>query len=312
MKCKRIIVFLSNIIEYIKTLLLIELVSLGLVRGRRKIVALYGECHMDVVGGILSRHKAFRKKYILLWKNNISILSTRYKRLLFSEKLWKNVDLLVYNAMLPPRSGSPNISEVLKMMGNKEGISVTNAAFKGYFPQHTADTANKDKFAWGDRNINDFVSKGMDRENIYLELSSRDFYSQEAVLSFWNKAIVTLKAYEKNCDIMISDYLEDNGRKSVLYYSVTHPSFDVMLELTNRILERINVERVSGVRKGDVLELENHAEPVYPSVYAGLGMKDKSAQRLVSPGNQGDLYDFREYVYEYAREIKIKQYGGGE
>lgn len=87
-----------------------------------------------------------------------------------------------------------------------------------------------------------------------------------------------LKRREEKADIKISDYIIENYKKRQLFYSKNHPTNDVLIEYTERILQCLGYdteEKMSGtdffVKAGT---LKGHDLPLYPAVIKALGISD--------------------------------------
>lgn len=273
----------------------------------RKLICFYGECHIDVYTDLLLKSKSFRKKYLILGGKEIAYLANKHSHFIKRKEAWDKIDVIIYNPGIPDREGAPPLCDVLDWMPKEAlRIEVTNAAFKGYMPQHTDRIfLNRGYFIWGDKNLNRLLKEGEIDRNSVQELAKEDFYSEEYVNSYFDKSIKRMKLYEKHCNVKIADYIEVHGREEVLYYSVTHPEFNIMLEITKRIAQMLGINREeilsSNKNASGVLELHSHGEVVYPSVYKGLQIKEDPYERRIQPGNYKISYTFEEYISEYIR-----------
>lgn len=295
-KAGRVLDFLSNEIKYA----MLNAGLVGFLKGRKKLIGFYGECHIYIYGAALSRCSALTKDYVLLGAKEIEYLAKWHSKRINQASAWNHLDVLIYNPGVPDREGAPSLNQVLTWL--PEGcrrISVTNAAFKGYMPQHTDRVfRNEGCFIWGDKNLNALLKEGK------TDGSVDNIYTQQYVNEFFDKSVRLMKMYERDCTIRIADYIESHGRERVLYYSVTHPETEIMEELTRRILKELGVDQ--NVRSKDMsnaqFDLHSHGELVYPCVYTGLGIKEDPYARRIQPGNYKDkVYTFKEYLSEYLR-----------
>ncbi len=268
----------------------------------RKIVGFYGECHIYIYGGVLRSIREVKKSYVLLGTKEIEYLARWHASSIIRKSSWDKLDVLIYNSRVPNREGAPSLNQVLEWVPKTcKKIEVTNAAFKGYMPQHTERVfKNTGFFIWGDKNLNKLVKEGKSIDDIQLD----NLYSSQYVNDYFDKAVKHLKIYERETTVKIADYIEKYGRERVLYYSVTHPETEIMLELVRRILKELGIDtgNTECVIPNDQFDLHSHGEVVYPCVYSGLGIIENPMSRIIQPGNYKEIqYTFKEYVDEYIK-----------
>ena len=300
-KLNRIADYISNQRKYF----LLNLGLAGLVKHRKKLIGFYGECHIYVYGSALSKCAGLKKKYVIIGAKEIEYLARWHHKQINKESAWKYLDVLIYNPGVPERTGAPTLQKVLEWIPeNCQKIEVTNAAFKGYMPQHTERVfKNNGYFIWGDKNLNKLISD----EKSIEETNLRNIYTEQYVNDYFDKSIRHMKMYEKDCTVKIADYIEKHGKNRVLYYSVTHPETEIMAELTHRILEVVGISaKISDAAASDPqFNLHSHGEVIYPCVFTGLGIAGDPDKRLIQPGNYKELqYSFDEYAKEYLRMAK--------
>lgn len=284
----------------------IKKVLLNIITHRRKVIGFYGECHIYVYGAYLSSNRELRKGYCLLGAKEIEYLVRWHPTEIQRKTAWDKLDVLIYNPGVPIRKGAPSLNDVLGWVPETcKKIEVTNAAFKGYMPQHTERVFKNDAyFIWGDKNINKFIENRASYDSL-KELCNTEYYDNQYVNDFFDKSVKRMKKYERQCTVKIADYIEAHGRERILYYSVTHPEDEVMREITVRILRELGFKsgnKVLGSGQNGFFDLHSHGEVVYPSVYKGLGIQAEFNKRRIQPGNYKELtYSFDEYVREYYR-----------
>ncbi len=277
----------------------------GIVKRKKQLIGFYGECHIYIYGKVLSDSSRLKKHYVLMGAKEIEYLARWHSSAINKESAWKYLDVLIYNPGVPERKGAPTLQQVLEWIPEScKRIEVTNAAFKGYMPQHTERVfKNNGYFIWGDKNINKMIS-----EDAAIEQSDlRNVYSTQYVNDYFDKSIRHMKLYEKDCVIRIADYIEKHGKNRILYYSVTHPETEIMIELARRILEELGIDEAikENSASGTQFDLHSHGEVVYPCVFTGLGIDADPDTRLIQPGNYREAqYTFDEYVKEYIRMAK--------
>lgn len=288
---------------------LLKQLILSVLKGQKQLVGFYGECHIYIYGGLLSRNTVVKKKYVLLGAKEIEYMAKWHCTQIQKKESWNKLDVLIYNSGVPVRKGAPSLEKVLGWVSDTcKKIEVTNAAFKGYMPQHTERVfKNNGFFIWGDKNLNKIIEEEL--FDSLDELEKDDFYDTEYVNTYFSKSVKRMKLYEKSCTVGIADYIELHGRDRVLYYSVTHPENEIMIEITRRILMEMGICEWGAnskiENKNGLFDLHSHGEIVYPSVYKGLGIKENPKERRIQPGNyKKQVYSFKEYLRQYVDQGK--------
>lgn len=271
-----------------------------LLRGR-KICCFYGFCHMPVYKKILMDTKEFKKQYLLLGGEGLRECIRLYPQYINKKSAWDKADVFVYAYGILGGEGVPTVADILEWLPEETVIiPITNAAFKGYMPQH-AEKGIPDKryFNWGDKNLNDILMGKRDSQELD-RLKDNEYYSKEFVNHFFDKSLKKLNNYEENCVVKIADYLEAHGRKRILYHSFSHPEPEVMLELGKRLANVLGIESIKTNIEEPALNLTVHEEAVYPSVIHGLGIENGAGGgRRIRPGNEKVDYTFEEYLQQY-------------
>ena len=275
----------------------------------KKICLLYGMCHMSIYKHFLMHSKDFFDKYVLLDIPIINDMENQYHNIFKSDFLWSNCDLLIANVIQPSISNhydSPCTKDVIKKLKNScKTILIPDVAFRGYFPQHTVGNKKTNKyFAWGDKNINKMIKQNKSLDDIERKILLEDFYDYEFVNKYFYKSLEMLQSDEKECDIKISDYIEENGKRKVLFYSWTHPKEEVMLEIGKRIFSVLNLNKNILDELSNDIVLNTNEELIYPCVLKALGIEDADTfmtERRMNPSHlwKDNLLASREYIYEY-------------
>lgn len=308
-KIKRLFAFLQNRYLYFLLRYADDVIVLNCLLkwklANRKLVAFYGECHVCLYNLFLRQNKCFRDKYVIFGGADIEYLSRRYNAQINDKSTWSHIDVLIYNPGTPRRENAPSLDVVLGWVPeNCKKIAVTNAAFKGYMPQHTAKVYKNDgEFIWGDKNLNAYLETELNLEDVVRKLTSDTFYDYEYVNSYFDKSIDRLKKYERSCSVGIADYIEINGRKRPLYYSVTHPNFEVMELIAKRILIKLGID-ADGIDKSEKIrgdyDLRSHGESIYPSVWKALDLEGDYQKWIIQPGDFKEVQlNFEEYITRY-------------
>lgn len=94
---------------------------------------------------------------------------------------------------------------------------------------------------------------------------------EEYILDHFNKAIEKLKEREKECDVKISDYLEEKNCELQLFYDEGHPHEILLFEIGRRALNILKLP-IQGEEKV-MIDLDSVELFVYGCVRKALGMK---------------------------------------
>lgn len=275
----------------------------------KKLCGLYGFCHMPVYESLLWTSKQFTEEY-----HTITLLSyhhpgTPHFEMLFMPWIYSHLDLLILGYVHPKKYMVPDWRTVKKLAGKKcKVILVTNAAFKGYFPQHArAFPETFRKIWWGDKNLNKMILANETPDKMFQTISMPSFYNAEKVNRFYENELNKLESAESECDVRIGDYIRKYGRQRRLMYSSTHPVECVMKEIAIRIFEKLSldIEILKALPESDVPSLRRTGEFIYPSVYYALGLpKEQEDERVSVNMDESNSVTLSEYVDLYVEVNK--------
>lgn len=96
-------------------------------------------------------------------------------------------------------------------------------------------------------------------------ISSSNFYGPTECENSVDTSIKNLMDRERECDVIISDYIIDNYRDHHLFYTVNHPKTYVIEELFIRVLKYLSIKTRDKITTP--MELDVSYIPIYPSVY---------------------------------------------
>ena len=260
----------------------------------KKLCGLYGFCHMSVYESLLWTSKQFTEEYYTI---NIQIdrPGTPHFEMLCMPWIYSVLDLLIL-AYVHPLSNlaAPDWKTVKNWTGEKcKVILVTNASFKGYFPQHAIGVPETyERIHWGDKNLNEMILAGKTADKMLQTISMPSFYNIEKVNQFYENELNKLEQSESECDVRIGDYIRKYGRQRKLMYSTTHPHECVMKEIAIRIFEKLglDIEILKALPESDVPSLRGAGEFIYPSVYYALGITEAQKDERVWINWDGSNY----------------------
>ncbi len=306
---------LNNLIKYIRDLFYYKILVadsnalayvFSVLKHNRQVLMMYGDCHMSVYGSFLYKNAGFKRKYLIIGEYDIDYLNANFKKYISNIDIWRKADVLIYNPNMPERYDGITLNSLKENLKDTKWIEISTACFKGYFPQHTSKKpVNNGKFAGGDSELNKLLEKDEISSEEILKIQSLNFYSSSKVNKHWENSLHLLELMEKDSDVKIADYIRENGRKRVLYNSVTHPTVEVFEVILRRLLDILGCD--NDVKRSDIRELSHHCEAIYPSVYHHLGIESNCEDRYFRPGIKGTpVYNFIQYVEKYL-EVGMEQ-----
>lgn len=133
-----------------------------------------------------------------------------------------------------------------------------------------------------------------------LEVYNQDFYDE-----IWRESIKSLHSNEKDCDIIISDYVQKEGKANKLFHVVNHPSNIVLNLLVKRIMDKIaNLDDYTFI-KNELLS--NVIAPTNPIVNIHLDNIGKVNNDIFTIRNKNYNYiDMVEMYYEFYDSLDNK------
>lgn len=300
------------------------------IKQHKKIALIYGNCQTNILKNMLLFHQAFKEKYLVItipmvheFEGNRQIAC-----IVGANILWQSIDLFIYQKVKLDNKFSEMLAAdnlLSKLRNDCQKISISSVYFKGYFLQFKHVTKKvleefnpNGLFPFGDKYIDEYMEKERTLEEIesFLEqIATEDFLEQDEIEQECENSLQELKQRENNVDVGICDYIEKFYRTVQLFYSVNHPSCDVLYEYANRILVYLGYSRMSQVSETDMNlifgTLKGLDMTIYPAVIKKLGFK--RAESMCFPNRylaDNYLLDFKTYQREYIRNLfpeKIKK-----
>lgn len=277
-----------------------------------KIGLVYGNCQNMSINTLITSSIKLMKKYILIDMLPVQDIKGDEKKVGFSADFIQSIDLLIYQNVSENNKFSPKLAtaHILKNINeNAKTICIPNVYFSGYFPQACGNPYNpflkeynNTPFPYGDINIQEMQDEYSAREIAY-KIGAKDFYSKEYVEKNANDSLQELINREQICDVKISDYILDNYKKEMLFFTTNHPSNKVLKELVKRVFNLCD-EIVDDIDESKAWENNGREIFIYPSVFQGLGLefdKDKFCWWNVIKKEPSDIY---EYVEDYLKYCK--------
>lgn len=272
-----------------------------------------GNCNMLITKEFLEKTDSFTKKYGICQINPIQELE--YTDL---EEALKYCDLFIrqdirkenkYSEEFSSRNTDKLIGKDCKVLT----IPDLHLLAKMVHPEWCDRSEGGERllylFGYPDGNIERWKQEGKSDEMVLHKLLKEEIYSEKEVKENFQFYMSRLQEREKNCDMIISDYILNSYKKVKLFYDIGHPTNEPLIELGKRILEKLNLPE----NQEDIIlnvDLELYETPIYKDVAKYLGMefdteavRKKSTMKLCDTPLSREEY-FRQYLYLYMQTKK--------
>jgi hypothetical protein len=272
---------------------------------KKKVVLLYGNCHMAVVRDMLYTSQEFNKKYGIYPLKLIQELKNK-----IPDSLLEKVDVLIsediqednrFGYEYSVRYLKERIKDDIKLIVIPNLFGMGKAFFYQYDGVRNHPIANDKNglFSYVDMYIDEQLSKGIAVNDIGDQIKNGTPFSEDEVIRNFNDVIKKYSDREKYCNIKIVDYILDNYITHKLFWDYGHPTNYVINEMVVRLLHEMNLEDKVLCTED---EMNTHEEFVYPCVAKALGLKWKQEKvRCTRNAKKCVSYmDLNEYIEEYA------------
>ncbi len=182
-----------------------------------------------------------------------------------------------------------------------------------YWPTHFHDFRNKDyrelekysgkgPYPVGDRVINNMIRDGADPNTVAQEYIESDFgalMNLARLFEMWNYCGTQR---DLDSDIQIHSYVLENLQKKQLFYTIRHPTMEMMAVYVASILDALGLLYSTywdDVQKITYDPIEEYHFPVHPSIGASYGMEWITPEKTYRHYNNGS-FSFPEFIYRYA------------
>lgn len=290
----------------------------------KKLLVLYGNCHMIMISKYLQQQIEFIKKYHVKMfyvgeKKAPSANDLKYCDVFIGQDIRKDNEL-----------GMPDISSLMEMATKCQKIIIPNLyGYNFFWPQVTGRFDNTDNWhigddrmpesdmknlsynargpvkwmiGWHDKYIEAELEKGTSIDEIYENCIAGDIFQPENVKKSFLEAIESLIEREKACDIKISDYILENYRDKDLFYDPGHPTNILIREFVRRILNKLNYN--DSEFDDCEFRLDSSEIFIYGCVRKALGIKyDKKYLKHFE--TRGTLWNRPISVKEYIKQYKL-------
>ncbi len=284
----------------------------------KKIVCWYGNCQFNVIRYYLCQNEWFKKYFFLvdipkLWE--VYRIKQREDMIV---SLWGHIDVFLYQNFVDSHQAygdawrSENILKRLK--SEATAICVCNSYFDGYFRPDIYGTSecekiygqstqnNRTEFIYREDEIAKLVLSGKEKDDVIEMLLRDDAFSTNEVLDHFENSLSSLIRHENKCSVIISDYIQNNYDREVLFFSNNHPTNKLLSVVAYRILDLMGCPKSELKEEPKfIMELDQMRRIVYPGVRKVLGVK-KDIE-----GYAGE-YWINKLYFPYPYGMDLKQY----
>lgn len=155
--------------------------------------------------------------------------------------------------------------------------------------------------------IDECYQKGYSVEEIKNCILNNNVWNVEEIRRNFADQLQKLKKREKQCNIVISDYIEKSYQQKQLFYEPFHPTEDVIAEKGRRVLKQLGIsqdEEMPMSRSMGAMEM-----PVYGCVKEALGLQYE--QKILRRACSATLNNRPESLEEYIENYLIWVWGDG-
>lgn len=231
--------------------------------GDRQIALLVSNCIGGALHKLLSSSVEFTNRYEL---------TTYYtgEEISIPDDLLANASLMLYSA---PGWEDEQIPAILEALNDQcIRLKFPHPRSVSLWPFHTEDP-RKIPGVQGDSFLIGLIKKGLGRDEIAEAYLNLDIEKELSLSALFRKEMEIAVNLERDCDIKIHDYVETNFIHIKLFDSLYHPSNNLLIALTNRILKALSMKALPK----NLLEsldrlIPDGIAPVHPSVAAILNL----------------------------------------
>lgn len=291
-----------------------------------------GTCQIKAISDILSENEQFCSKYNI--KNVTEVHKSSINEI---EKLFKRKDIDLFICQPISTNYRKGIISTERLLQNFkcEIIMIPFIYFDGYFPgisylyDENGNKVQKYGLNYYDKNILNHVLENINFnkvENYLIEnhnfeenlkrieflINDTDYYGKKECIRKVEASLKKLEIrelfpydYKKPVDVKISDFIRENYKNKRLFFTMNHPTDEVLYEITNRIMKKLNLNSVKFKQKDF---LKDTIFPIYPCVKEKLDLKFDTTFSKIS--NLKPVTNFNEtlkiFTSIYFSEIKLK------
>lgn len=276
---------------------------------KRKIVLLYGFCHLRGIADCLKNSGNFLKIYVPVYFSNY-LCHGFYQQEKFRFYI-AQCNIFVYGVAMTPENKRKNEAILGSLRPEVRTIRLHAAFFGGYFPQRKrayndmnelavkAEGYDYTPFSYGDSWLNECIIKGMKLEDIFEYIEGKTVYDKDYILKNMEGEWQRLIFQERESDFKIAEYIRNNYRRIRLFRNETHMENVILYQYAGQLLQYLGYSAEMEEKDVPLLNCSQHF--IYPCVAKELELEwDVESEEL-------DLYTYtgwkkvepKTYIREY-------------
>ena len=277
----------------------------------KKLAALYGNCHMEVLDLYLREAPEFMERYYIIVLPVIFEMKSAGITAL-DEYFLNSIDLLIYQNIGEDNKFGPQWATdkvILSHSADCKRICVPNTVFLGYFPQEGArhNTIIKNQINCvpmfcGDKYIDKEYAKTRSIRKTISNLKDTDHTMRKDLEKNLKMSFRLLEMQDMGCDVQMRDFVISKYKDVCLFTEPKHPTNYFFHEMADRILSILGMDKLK-----DTLELDKQDglstinRLFYPAVVKGLGLTFDVREYYIDKRLTRQKFSFDEFIEVYIR-----------
>lgn len=273
----------------------------------KKIVVMYGNCHIGSLTEVLNQCKEFTDKYEIY---PVELICNIKDKEYFELPIFRTCDVFIHQSIRKNnRYGEEFASENLikRLPEHCKIISVPNVYHMPmcFYPQYIEKPEFKRKGAtifFRDSIVEKMYLDNKSVDEIIETYKDVGLFDTERLQELWCDFIEKVKRRESEWDVKIADYIIEHVGDKPLFYDPNHPREEIIRYIAERVLELLEVD-VDGdsVKNVKVKRMTTYEMPICKSVSEYFGFPYDLNDEIRIGGNK--LVNIHMYLRDY-----IKQY----
>ena len=209
----------------------------------------------------------------------------------------KLISLLIYQPVSNNNRVSKNLASDVIISGLVEGctkVSYPVIHFSGYFPHYITEKSGTNLYE--DVMIEKMIRSGIETREIAYLASKDEFIDEKLIEGNLIKSFEDMKLREMECDVIISDFVEENYASKYLFFSPNRATSALIFELCKRILAVLGYSFNN--KNENQIEIDSAEVFIYNSIKKYLNLTFNKDTFLINK-ETGIQLDLKSYVKYY-------------
>ncbi len=248
----------------------------------KKMALFYGNCHLERITRYMSHVDAFTEQYAIYPMAPVqSIRDAAY----FKTEVLLWCDLFIHQAIrLNNRYGEDFASEKLisRLRSDAQVVAVPNTY---HLPMHIfAQYREKKELLFPVCHGTVFFRDGIiddlcETDHCHIARIVEEYVQdtitidETIIRDRYQQFIEKVQTREKDWDIKVSDYIEQNFRQKKLYYDPNHPSAEFLIWICKKLLDCLGMDGERADDNAPQMEMDYYEMPVTSAARAALGIE---------------------------------------